>query len=242
MLKIENFSKSFGEKVIVNKINFQINSNEIVSLVGKSGCGKTTIANSILGFDKFNEGKIFWYNTDISSLPLKQAKQIICTNFQMIFQNAQNVLHPIKSVEKIFEETKKSMAKYLKANLFMSSTEALEIVGLSDSYLKKKTYEMSGGEKQRVSIARAMLVRPRIIIADEPLSSIDVISQVKIAEIFKNLVNNGISILFISHDLDFAYDFSNRILLLKDKQIVEYADLSAELKNQIIKELAEGLK
>ncbi len=111
MLKINKLSKSFGDTEIFKDISFEVNSGEIVALIGKSGCGKTSLANIILNFDVPDSGTISLYNSDLFSISDKDRKKITCTNIQMIFQDAQNVLHPLKTVKQIFTETKKSMAK-----------------------------------------------------------------------------------------------------------------------------------
>jgi len=226
MLIVNNISKKFRTKLLFEEVTFQIKQGEILGLVGKSGSGKTTLSNCIMGFEPIDKGSIFWNDVNINLLNRTEKRKVIFSNIQMIFQNAQNVLHPMKTVQTIFDETIRSNRKLTGISLPYDYKEILELVDLTEAYLVKKTTEMSGGEKQRVSIARALLTRPKLIIADEPFSSVDSIIKRNIEGILKDSVSKGIGMMLITHDIDHALRFCDRLAFQNENKVVLFNDLS----------------
>lgn len=193
-------------KLIVKDASFDIREGEIVGLVGESGSGKTTLGKAVLGMLSDVEGKIYHSSN----------------NPQMIFQDPYGSLNPSKSIGWILEEP-------LKINTNMSAqdrkekvTNMLRLVGLDESYMKRRPSALSGGQRQRVCIALALMLNPKFIVADEPVSALDVTVEKQILELLVRLNKElGIAILFISHDLKVVYEICDKIMVMKDGVIIE---------------------
>ena len=193
-------------KRILTDINFEIHHGEIVGLVGESGSGKSTLARMILGLLTPEEGKIIHY----TKRP------------QIIFQDPYSSLNPAYNVEWILEEPLRVYGKYDADERKRRVRDMLARVELDEHYLKRKPGELSGGQRQRVSIAAALIRRPRFIIADEPVSALDVTVQAQVLRLMRSLREDfDLSYLFISHDLNVVYQICDRVLVLKSGVIVE---------------------
>lgn len=209
VLEVKNVSAAYqegkGEKTVLKGISFEVRENEILGLVGESGCGKSTLSKAILGFVKVSQGEIVHH----TKMP------------QMIFQDPYSSLNPKKKIGWILEEPlrlQKVPARERKERV----REMAEKTGLGEEILARRPGELSGGQRQRVSIAAALLQGSRFLIADEPVSALDVTIQRQIMELMVKLQEEtGISILFISHDLNVIYQMCDRVLVMKDGEIVE---------------------
>lgn len=206
VLEVKHVSASYKEKSNVLKdISFQIEEGEIVGLVGESGCGKSTLSKTILGFLPVKSGKII-HNT---------------TNPQMIFQDPFSSLNPSKKIGWILEEPLR-VRKVPKEERKKRVAEMLEKVGLKKEYANHYPRELSGGQRQRVSIAISLIQEAKFIIADEPVSALDVTIQKQIMELMIRLQEEKkLSYLFISHDLNVIYQMCDRVLVMKNGEIVE---------------------
>lgn len=205
VLSIKNLDKTFESGFKLKDINFHINEGEVVSLIGESGSGKTSISKIIMGLLKA-EGE-FQINGKV----------------QMIFQSPYSSLNPKYKIRDIIAEGviyQKILKK--EENLEEYLLSILNEVGLDKEVLNKYPHELSGGMRQRVGIARAVAVKPNLIIADEILTALDVLTQIQILELFQKLKKNTkISYLFISHDINVVKKISDRLLIIKDGEIIE---------------------
>ena len=191
---------------VLHDISFDIAEGEIVGLVGESGCGKTTLSRTILGMVGDYDGEIIHH----SQRP------------QMVFQDPYSSLNPARSIGWILEEPLRIQGKLSTSERQKAVVELLEQVGLGEEYLKRKPHELSGGQRQRVSIACAVINHPKLVIADEPVSALDVTIQAQILQLLVDLKKKyDLSYLFISHDLNVVYQICNRVLVMKDGVIVE---------------------
>ena len=191
---------------VLHDVTFDVRHGEILGLVGESGTGKSTLAKTILGMVKPDRGTVTHY----TKRP------------QMIFQDPYSSLNPFYSVEWTLEEPLRVYGKYDKAERKRRVREMLERVELPEECLGAKPSELSGGQRQRVSIAAALIRRPKFLIADEPVSALDVTIQAQILDLLRSLRRElDLSYLFISHDLNVVYQLCDRVLVMKSGRIVE---------------------
>ncbi|MCI9114298.1 MAG: ABC transporter ATP-binding protein [Oscillibacter sp.] len=199
----------FGRRTrqeVLHDVTFDVRHGEILGLVGESGTGKSTLAKTILGMVKPDRGTVTHY----TKRP------------QMIFQDPYSSLNPFYSVEWTLEEPLRVYGKYNKAERKRRVREMLERVELPPECLEAKPSELSGGQRQRVSIAAALIRRPKFLIADEPVSALDVTIQAQILDLLRALRQElDLSYLFISHDLNVVYQLCDRVLVMKSGRIVE---------------------
>ncbi len=191
---------------VLHDVDFYVRHGEIMGLVGESGTGKSTLARVILGLLKPEQGRVVHY----TKRP------------QIVFQDPYSSLNPAYSAWWSVEEPLRIFGKYDAAERKRRVREMLKRVELPEECYESKPDELSGGQRQRVSIAAALIRRPRFIIADEPVSALDVTIQAQILKLLKNLRDElDLSYLFISHDLNVVYQLCDRVLVMKDGRIVE---------------------
>ncbi len=204
-------STIFGEKSsydAVKNVSFNIKNGEIMGLVGESGCGKSTMSKAILGMleDAEISGEVIHYTR----------------RPQMVFQDPFSSLNPAKTVGWILEEPLRIFGKYDEEERKRRVLDMLERVGLEQEQLNRKPAQLSGGQKQRVSIATALIQRPRLIIADEPVSALDVSIQGQILRLLLELRDElDLSYLFITHDLNVCYSICDRVVVMYKGEVVE---------------------
>jgi oligopeptide/dipeptide ABC transporter ATP-binding protein len=216
------FSKKQSLKA-VDGVSFSINKGEIVGLVGESGCGKSTLGRAIVRLVEPISGSIKLNGEDILSLKGKALRNKR-GKFQMIFQDPYGSLNPRLSIFSCLDEVLKIHTKLNKEQRHNKAIELLEQVGLSSDALTRYPHEFSGGQRQRIGIARALATNPDLIIADEPVSALDVSVQASIINLLANISKNlGTAILFIAHDLAVVEHISNRIMVMYLGKVVESA-------------------
>jgi len=207
----------------VDNIDLQIHKGETLGLVGESGCGKSTLARLIIRLEKPDSGNIFYKDENISSFSAAELKTYR-SNVQMIFQDPYSSLNPRKSAVSIIREPltiRKIGDKKQRDAIVM---QLMVKVGLSKEQASRYPHEFSGGQRQRIGIARALVLKPELIIADEPVSALDVSIQAQILNLLKELKHDfGLTYLFISHDLNVIRNMSDRIAVMYLGKIVELA-------------------
>lgn len=217
------FSRKDEEGIpAVDDISFHINPNETLGLVGESGCGKTTTGKSLLKLSSISGGQVFFNGEDITDLKEKDFRPYR-KDMQMIFQDLDAALNPNMKIFDVLKEAVKIHNKEMSDDQVKSRvTELMEMVNLQQGKLTNFPTELSGGEKRRVGIARALAVQPKFIVADEPTSALDVSIQAQVVNLMIDLQRQlGLSYLFISHDLPLVEMLSHRIAVMYLGRIVE---------------------
>lgn len=232
LLRVEGLTKVFSlgsifsrvRIIAVNNVSFSINSPEIFTLAGESGSGKTTVAKMILGFIEPTRGSIFYRGNNITNLKDEEARNLFRRDVQAIFQNPFETFNPLRKVSDYLYETCWSFKVGRdKEECNKIVDEALKGVGLSLEEVRDKyPGEFSGGQLQRISVARALITKPKLLIADEPVSMVDASLRMSIVNLFKELKEkNNLSVIYITHDLATAYYVSDRIAIMFRGEIVE---------------------
>ena len=238
LLEVNDLTKQYSQGNVLARVtltaadhvSFYIEPAEIFTLAGESGCGKTTTAKVVLGFEEATSGKIL-HN---GKLQTSKEKVWITEGVQAIFQDPFSTFNPLRTVDQYFFETVQNLI------LSVSKQEAIELidqklrlVGLTyEEFAGKYPNEFSGGQLQRISIARALLTNPTLLIADEPVSMVDASLRMSIVNLFKKLKDElGVSILYITHDLATAYYVSDRIAIMFRGNIVEMGTVEQVLMN-----------
>lgn len=201
------FQKPEKEQALFD-VSFDMKEGEVLGLCGESGCGKSTLARTIVGI-----------NTDYTGDLNKRFDSV-----QMVFQDPYGSLNPARSIGWILEEALRVDPKrtWTKEERKKRVLTVLEQVELPADFINRKPSELSGGQRQRVSIGLALMQSPKLLIADEPVSALDVTIQVQVLQLLQNLHKNlGLSILFISHDLRVVYQICDHVLIMKEGRIVE---------------------
>ncbi|MEI0749158.1 ABC transporter ATP-binding protein [Brachyspira pulli] len=241
ILKVENlkmyYHTSKGLVKAINDISFEINTGETLGIVGESGCGKTSLGTSLLRMPsipgKYEGGKIILDSEDI--IPLKEEyirKNIRWSKISMVFQGAMNSLTPVYTIGSQMIETLNRHVDMSKAEANKLIEEYLGYVGLHSSVAKRYPHELSGGMKQRVVIAAALFLKPKLIILDEPTTALDVIVQAQIINLLKKLKKDfNLSFIFITHDLALEAEISDRVCVMYAGKIAELASNEDIYKN-----------
>lgn len=209
----------------VDNISFAIEEGEIFGLVGESGCGKSTTGRCILKIEEITDGRVFFSGKDITDVSGKELLDVR-REMQMIFQNPYSSLNPRMTIRQTLEEVLKvhGIASGKKAEERIA--ELLEQVGLPKDAMDRHPHEFSGGQLQRIVIARALAVEPKFIFADEPVSALDVSVQAQILNLLATLREElGLTILFVAHDLSVVEHISDRVGVMYLGQMVEMADV-----------------
>jgi oligopeptide transport system ATP-binding protein len=209
----------------VDGVSFDVHPAETLGIVGESGCGKSTLARAILGLQRPKRGEILWLGEDlvqVSEETLRRKRREI----QLIFQDPQGSLDPRMTVGDIIAEPLKTFFPSMsRLQVRERVTGILKLVGLRPDQINRYPHEFSGGQCQRVGIARALVVNPRLVVCDEPVSALDVSIQAQIVNLLKDLQKKlQLSLIFIAHDLSIVRHVSDRILVMYMGKVMEMAD------------------
>ena len=218
----------------VDNVSFDLGRGEVLAVVGESGCGKSTLALTLLGLETPTAGKIIFEGNDVTSVSGKEQKALR-RHIQMIFQDPYESLNPLMTIgEVIAEPLKVHNLEPDKAKRVARVHQALEDSGLrpAENFVNRYPHELSGGQRQRVVIAGALVLEPTLLLADEPVSMLDVSIRAEILNLLADLrASRGISILFITHDLATAAHFTDRVAVMYLGRIVELGQTRQVLAN-----------
>jgi peptide/nickel transport system ATP-binding protein len=229
MLKLNGITKTykvgtFGGKELraVNDVSFDVKDKEVVSLIGESGSGKSTIGKMILRLISTSEGTISFNGADVAALKGNAIKEYY-RNVQGVFQDPFSTYNPIFKADRVFEVIREEFFPGIKGQEWQSKVEkSLQDVGLNPSHVMNKfPHQLSGGQLQRFLIARALLLNIQFLVADEIISMLDASTRIDVLNLLADLKARGLSILFITHDLSLAYYISERAVILYRGCVVE---------------------
>lgn len=215
---------ALGEKQVIHAINgvsLDVKQGEILAIAGESGCGKSTLARTILRLENSKSGEIDFEGKNVLKLNSAELKKYH-QNAQMIFQNPYASLNPKMKVSEILKEPLQINTKFSNKEIDKIIDEKLEQVGLSNEVLKLYPHEFSGGQRQRIAIARALVLSPKFIVADEPVSALDVSIQAQIINLLKELKDNfNLTLILITHDMSVIKYLADRVAVMYLGEIVE---------------------
>lgn len=228
MLTLNNLKKSYDQTSILNGISLSIETGEIVSILGPSGSGKTTLLNCILGITEIDSGSVVFNGQDVTGVSMEERGFNIVFQDYALFPNLNaydNITYGLKN--------KPGISTQQEVN------ELIELLGLSQ-HLDKHIDQLSGGQKQRVALARTMVMKPKILLLDEPLSALDGVIKESIKEKIKTIAKEfHLTTIIVTHDPEEALTLSDRVLIMKDGSISQYAkpkDIIEHPQNSFVKE------
>lgn len=211
MLELINVTKRFGANTVLNNLSLAVPTGEIVSVLGPSGCGKTTLLNVILGLTDLSSGKIVYDGEDLSSVPMQKR------GFNIVFQDY--ALFPNLNA---WENIVYGLRNHKDASTKAEVQELIELLNLQE-HIHKRIDELSGGQKQRVAIARTLVLKPRVLLLDEPLSALDGLIKESIKERIKTVARRfNLTTIIVTHDPEEALSLSDRVLILNQGRIAQY--------------------
>ncbi len=228
----------------VDDVSFSLRKGEVLGLVGESGCGKSTLSRSLMGLLPVNEGQIIFNGEDLARLPAKDWTRVR-RQIQMIFQDPYGSLNPRMNIGDMLMEPMRAHHIVPKAELKKEAQRLLDLVHLPSDSLQRYPHQFSGGQRQRLGIARALALRPQLIVCDESVSALDVSVQAQILNLLKELQQEfQLTYLFISHDLNVVHYIGDRVMVMQAGHIVESGPAEQVLKqpeNSYTKRLIEAM-
>ena len=215
----------------VNKINFEVFQGETYSIVGESGCGKSTTAKMLLNIEEPTKGKIFFKGKDISTFSSDEWREYR-KKVQIIFQDPYSSLNPRWTVGEIIAEPLKLNTEFSKKEIEEKVYAIMKRVGLEEDWYDRYPHQFSGGQRQRIGIARALVLNPEVIVCDEPVSALDVSIQAQVLNLLLDLQEEfDLTYVFISHDLAVVEHISDRIMVMYFGDVVELSSVEELFNN-----------
>lgn len=235
LFEARNLTKRY-DKSVLNHLDFSIDESEVVGIIGVSGCGKSTLARLVAGIEKPSSGSLLYQGKTVD---FKKSRKEI----QLILQNSIESFSPRMKIKQFLYEPYHYFFHLNKDEALNCIKKILKQVGMDESCLEKYPHELSGGQLQRIAIARALIIQPRLLICDEITSSLDQVVQKEIIELLKQFIEKyHTSILFISHDLSLVHEFCHQILVLNDGKIIEKGTVQQLYKseNEVVQNLLKA--
>ncbi|MDU0813335.1 ABC transporter ATP-binding protein [Bacillus siamensis] len=219
------FQRKVGDIKAVDGVSFSLKRGETLGIVGESGCGKSTAGRTMIRLYKPTDGRILFKGQDISGLSEEKLRKSVRKNIQMVFQDPFASLNPRKTLRSIIKEPFQTHHMYSMRERNERVEELLAKVGLHPSFANRYPHEFSGGQRQRIGIARALTLNPELIIADEPVSALDVSIQAQVINLMEELQEEfNLTYLFISHDLSVVRHISDRVGVMYLGKMMELTD------------------
>lgn len=236
ILEIDNLTKKYNSNTVLKELSVSINEGEIFGMLGESGCGKSTLARLISGIESSYTGRIIFNDKSIND-KLKKEGRYFYKDIQIIFQDERGCLNPYKEIISIVEEPIRNLKPDI-ADKNILAKKNLRLFGLDESLYKNKASNLSTGQCQRVSIARAIVVEPKLLILDEVVSALDTNIKIQILQVLKNLQQElNVTMLMISHEIDVLQSICQRVALLKNGKV----DKIIEVNNESVAKMKEFL-
>lgn len=230
-------AKINGTKIIkaVKGVSFEVKRGETYAIAGESGCGKSTLAKAIMKLIPIKSGEILFEGKNINEYSKAELKEYR-KNIQMVFQNPYSSLNPKMTIRAILSEPLKINTDYKKEEIDLKVENIIKMVGLDKNHLDLYPHEFSGGQRQRIAIARALILQPKVVIADEPVSALDASIQAQILNLLNDLKKElNLTLIFISHDLSVIKFLSDRVNVMYMGEIMEEGKKSEIFDNPIHK-------
>ncbi len=230
LLKVEGLNLWYGDKKVLHDVSFEVEEGEILCIVGESGSGKSSILYSILRLlpeSSRVEGRIMFAGRNLLDLSEREMRNVRGKEIGMIFQEPSAYLDPLFTVGSQIRETFESHFPNKKGEAYERTLEAMKNAGIPSPEEKYRSYphQLSGGLKQRVCIAMATVCGPKLLLADEPTTALDVSVQKRILNLFRRIRSEGRSVILVTHDFGVVAEVGDRVVVLKDGRIVERGDV-----------------